>query len=123
MSQLRIFIADPNRNGRLAMQMLLDHEPGMKVVGIAVQLEGLVEQVTAVQPDVALIDWNFVVSAPKTLISNLRAMTAQLQIVILDVREETKQDAESSGANRFVSKDSPPDKLLTIMQEIKQNKE
>ena len=33
MSQLRIFLADANRDGRLALQMLLDHQPGMRIVG------------------------------------------------------------------------------------------
>ena len=56
MRNLRIFIAEPDRDLRLGLQMLLDPEPGMRVVGIAVRPEGLVKQVKAVQPDIVLFD-------------------------------------------------------------------
>lgn len=118
MSQLRIFIADPNRNGRLALQMLLDHQPGMEVVGIAVQKEGLVEQVTAVQPDVILIDWKLMSPTPAVFINELR----DCQIIVMDVREETSQEVEILGIDKFICKDGPPDELLSMLQELKKNK-
>ena len=119
MSQLRIFIADPGRDGRLALQMLLDHEPGMKVVGIAVQQAGLVEQVTAVKPDVILIDWQLLMTEPTALINKLHTQTTPCCLFVLDVRPETEEKAITAGADAFVSKSSPPDDLLQILRQLK----
>jgi DNA-binding NarL/FixJ family response regulator len=122
MSQLRIFIAEPDRNGRLALQMFLDHQPGMEVVGIAVQKQGLVEQVTTIQPDVVLIDWKLMSSTPAALINELHDARMNCQIIVMDVREETSQEVEVLGIDKFVRKDGPPDKLLSTLQELKRNK-
>ena len=122
MSHLRIFIADPNRNSRLAMQMFLDHQLGMEVVGIAVQKEGLVEQVTTVQPDVVLIDWKLMLPTPAAFINELHDARMNCQIIAMDVREETSQEVEILGIDKFISKDGPPDKLLSMLQALKRNK-
>ena len=119
MSQLRIFLADANRDGRLAMQMLLDHQPGMRIVGISVGSEGLVGQVGAAQPDVILLDWQIITSAPADYIKNLHLIESQPKVIVLHVRSETRRAAEEAGADCFVSKDSPPGQLLRILNEIK----
>lgn len=122
MSQLRIFIAEPDRNGRLALQMFLDLQPGMEVVGIAVQKQGLVEQVTTIQPDVVLIDWKLMSSTPAALFNELHDARMNCQIIVMDVREETSHEVEILGIDKFVRKDVPPDKLLSTLQELKRNK-
>ena len=102
--------------------MLLEHEPGMRVVGIAVSSEGLVGQVGAAQPDVLLLDWQLVSSAPTEYIRNLHSIETQPDIIVLDVRPEIRYEAETAGADGFVSKDSPPDQLLTILRKLKQER-
>jgi DNA-binding NarL/FixJ family response regulator len=122
MSQLRIFLGDPDRDGRLGLQMLLEHEPGLRIVGIAVRAQGLLGQVGAAQPDVILLDWQLIASAPKEYIRNLHSIETQPNIIILDVRPEVRHEAEAVGADGFVSKDSPPDKLLMILHELRKEK-
>jgi DNA-binding NarL/FixJ family response regulator len=119
MSQLRIFLVDADRDSRLGMQMLLEHQPGMQVVGIAVRSEGLVGQVGAAQPDVVLLDWPIIASAPADYIKNLHLIESQPQIIVLHIRSETRCEAEDADADCFVNKDSPPDQLLRILNEIK----
>ena len=120
MRALRIFIADADQDVRVSLQMLLDREPGMRVVGIAVRSNGLVGQVGAAQPDVLLLDWQLVSSAPTEYIKNLHSIETQPHIVVLHVDPETRGEAETAGADGFVSKDSPPDQLLLILQKLKQ---
>ncbi len=122
MKVLRIFIADADQDVRVSLQMLLDREPGMRVVGIAVRSNGLVGQVGAAQPDVLLLDWQFVSSAPAEYIKNLHSIETQPHIVVLHVDPETRGEAETAGADGFVSKDSPPDQLLTILHELRKEK-
>ena len=122
MKMLRIFIADANQDVRVSLQMLLDREPGMRVVGIAVRTSGLVGQVGAAQPDVLLLDWQLVSPAPAEYIKNLHSIETQPHIVVLHVQPETRGEAESAGADGFVSKDGPPDQLLTILRKLKQER-
>ena len=122
MSQLRIFLAEANRDSRLGMQMLLEHKPGMRIVGISVGPEGLVGQVGAAQPDVVLLDWELIASAPVDYIKYLQSIESQPQIIVLHIRTETRSEAESAGADGFVSKDSPPDQLLKVLHQLKLEK-
>ncbi len=122
MKMLRIFIADADQDVRVSLQMLLDREPGMRVVGIAIRSNGLVGQVGAAQPDVLLLDWQLVSSAPTEYIKNLHSIETQPHIFVLHVDPETRGEAETAGADGFVSKDSPPDQLLTTLRKLKHEK-
>jgi len=122
MTDMRVFIAEPDRDVRIGLEMYLDREPGMRVVGIAIRSNGLVGQVGAAQPDVLLLDWQLVSSAPAEYIKNLHSIETHPHIVVLHVQPETRGEAETAGADGFVSKDSPPDQLLTILLELKQER-
>lgn len=51
-----IFLAVSDQDLRLGLQMLLHQEPGMHVIGMAIQTEGLLVQAEASQADVLLLD-------------------------------------------------------------------
>ena len=122
MRNLRIFIAEPDRDLRLGLQMFLDPEPGMHVIGIAIRAEGLVKQVEAVQPDIVLLDWQLVTAMPESTIRDLKSVEARPQVIVLHVRSETYVDAKAAGADHFFCKDSPPDQLLAYLRKLKQDK-
>ena len=123
MSLLKIFLADAHRDSRLGMQMLLDHQPGMRIIGVSVGSEGLVDQVGAAQPDVVLLDWQIIASAPAEYIKNLHLIESQPQIIILHIRPEIRCEAEDAGADAFISKDRPPDELLLVLRKIVKDEE
>ena len=116
MSQLKIFLADANRDSRLGMQMLLDHQTGMRIVGVSVGSEGLVIQAGAAQPDVVLLDWQIIASAPAEYIKNLHLIESRPQIIVLHIRPEVRAEAEDAGADVFICKDTPPDELLLVLR-------
>ena len=118
MSQLMIFLADANRDSRLGMQMLLDHQTGMRIVGVSVGSEGLVVQAGAAQPDVVLLDWQLIALAPAEYIKNLHLIESKPQIIVLDIRPDVRREAEDAGADVFISKDTPPDELLLALRKI-----
>lgn len=119
MSQLRIFIADPSRDSRLAMQMLLEHEPGLKVVGIGVQLDGLVKQISAVTPNVILLEWQLINPKAAEVIGKLRAKLPPCLILILAIRPDAEEAAIKAGGDYFICKNSPPDTLLQVLRQQK----
>jgi DNA-binding NarL/FixJ family response regulator len=123
MSQLKIFLADANRDSRLGMQMLLDHQTGMRIIGVSVGSEGLVVQVGAALPDVVLLDWQIIASAPAEYIKNLHLIESQPQIIVICIQPEIRREAEDAGADAFISKDKPPDELLSVLCKIRKDEE
>jgi DNA-binding NarL/FixJ family response regulator len=105
MTDRRVFIAEPDRDVRLGLEMYLDRKLGMRVVGIAVRSEGLVSQVGATQPDIVILDWGLIASAPESYIKNLHSIESQPHIVVVHIRPETRGAAEAAGADCFHSKD------------------
>lgn len=116
--ELRIFIADADRELRLALQILLHQEAGMHVTGIAVRTEGLAAQVAASQPDVLLLDWHLPGGSIAEVLAELGQSVTRPQLVILSVNPEIEQDAMAAGADFFVAKNAPPSRLLESLRSI-----
>ena len=55
---MRIFVTDWNREIRVSVQILVNHQPEMNVIGIAVRSDGLVEQIEATKPNLNLLNWD-----------------------------------------------------------------
>jgi DNA-binding NarL/FixJ family response regulator len=116
---MRIFIASADKMFRFALQMLLEDEPGMVVIGMADRSDGLLTQVGAAQPEVVLLDWELTRSAPIALIGDLRRLEHPPQIVALSINPLVKETALAAGVNDFISKNVPPDELLPILRKIR----
>ena len=118
---MRIFLADGDREERLALQFLLAHEPGMEVVGLSIHSEDLVAQVKASQSDILLLDWNLVTEPAADCISKLHSLVPGLKIVALHIHSEMKKVVESAGADLFIGKDAPPDELVNTLRAMRQD--
>lgn len=105
----------------MALQFLLDHEPGFEVVGIAIRTEGLAAQIRASRPDVLILDWNLATQPVADFLSGLRSLAPELNIVVLHVRPETEQEVDSAGADVFISKDTPPDELVLTLRRMRED--
>jgi DNA-binding NarL/FixJ family response regulator len=116
---MRIFIASADKTFRLALQLLLEDEPGMVVIGMADRSEGLLAQVEASQPEALLLDWELAQQATIDLIGDLRHLERQPKIIALSINPQVKEIALAAGACDFISKDVPPDELLPILRKIR----
>ena len=117
---MRLFIADARKELRLALQMLLNQEAGMHVTGIAVETKGLAAQIAASEPDVLLLDWHLPGMPIKELVVDIQALAPLLKIVVLSVNPEDESAAMNAGADAFVTKNSPPDQLLAVLNNMRQ---
>ena len=116
---MRLFIADADKQLRVALQILLHQEPGMQVTGVATEVKGLLAQVEASQPDVLLLDW-YLPGMPVTdLLAELQALDMPPKIVVLSVRPEVKSTALAAGADAFAEKSGSPAELLTYLHTMK----
>lgn len=120
--QLRVFIAEENQDVREGLQLLINRQPELQVVGIATRSDGLVGQVGAAQPDVVLLDWNLIASKPNDFIRNLHSLSSQPSIIALHIQPETGDAALAAGADYFCGKDQPSEQLYMILVDLKKEK-
>lgn len=116
---MRVFIADADQELLMALQILLHQEPGMPLVGIAVRTNGLLAQVGASQPDVVLVDWYLPGRPGRDIVADLHTLERRPQIVVLSVEPGVEGEAQAAGADAFVSKGEPPDKLVAILRTMR----
>jgi DNA-binding NarL/FixJ family response regulator len=115
MDRTRIMIADRRPRIRFALCALLKRQPGIEIVGEAKDADDLERQVQAAHPDVVLVDWRLEGLATGDLLADLRESVPQLYVIVLSGRPEARCAALAAGADAFVSKADPPNKLLAAL--------
>jgi DNA-binding NarL/FixJ family response regulator len=109
---MRVLLADDRTEVRSALRLLLEQEPGVCVVGEAAEAEGLLTQAKAIHPDLVLLDWELPSLRADSVLSALHRIYPNLLVIVLSVRPEARRAALTAGANAFVSKGDPPERLL-----------
>jgi len=112
---MRILIADTQPKVRFALQVLLQRQPDLKVVGEAIDAESLLEEVETACPDVLLLGWELPGMDMDCLVPSLRESCPGIVVIALSGRLEAHRAASQLGVDAFVSKSSPPDQLLAAI--------
>jgi DNA-binding NarL/FixJ family response regulator len=116
---MQIFIAEPDSNLRLGLQMLLHQEAGMHVVGMAIKADGLLVQIEASYADLLIMNGRLPGANMPDLIQDIKEFPAPPKIIVLSVNPELKADVLAAGADAFVAKNAPPDQLLEVIRSVK----
>jgi DNA-binding NarL/FixJ family response regulator len=114
---MRILIADQEPKVRFALHTLLSRQAGLEIAGEAATAAELLIQVEATQPDLLLLHWRLAESAPGS-IASLRKLCPGMHIIVLSVRSWVAHDALAAGADAFVSKTYPPERLLAAIAAV-----
>jgi DNA-binding NarL/FixJ family response regulator len=114
-----IFVAEPNEDLRVGLQMYLQNEVDMRVVGMSVQAKGLVVQLEASEADVLVLDWNLPGASMPNLLADIRRLESPPKTIVLAVRPEVEEEALDAGADSFVCKDRPPDELWKVIRSLR----
>jgi DNA-binding NarL/FixJ family response regulator len=117
---MRILLADDEFNVRLALQALLERQPGLEIVGGVGNARELLIQVKTTCPDLVLLDWELPDSTAVALLSELDGACPDLAVIALSGRPETRRAALDAGVDAFVSKIDSPEYLLTALHSIRQ---
>jgi two-component system nitrate/nitrite response regulator NarL len=112
---MRILLADGQPKVRFALRVLLERQPGLKVVGEAADAQDLLHHTEKVHPDLVLLDWELSGRARGGLLPALREIRPQLVVIALSGRPEARKAALAAGANAFVSKTDLPERLLAAI--------
>ena len=118
MRKTRIILADHQANLRSALRLLLEQSPANEVVAEAEDGEGLKDSLRTFQADLLLMDWRLPGQKDGDMLMALSEEYPQLTIVIMSGRPENAEQALMAGADAFVSKCDPPERIISTMAEL-----
>lgn len=112
---MQILLADNQPKVRFGLRVLLERRPGLKVVGEAASAEELLAQTKTTCPDLLLLEWELPGLQGDDLLSAYRAAFPDLFVIVLSGRTEVRRAALDAGADAFVCKCDPPERLLAAI--------
>lgn len=116
MNAARILLADGEAVVRSALRIALSQVPGAEIVGEASHAEQAVRCVAQNHPSIVLLSWELPGHCPEALLAKVRALAPGLRIIALSAQPEARKAALEAGADAFVSKVEPPERLLAALQ-------
>lgn len=117
-----VLIADGRAHARSAMRLLLAHEPDIVVAGEAADLDETAALMASYRPDVVLLDWELVERNGESAMDGLRAASPESVLIALSGQPQARHEALAAGADAFVSKGDPPERLLAAVQECRRER-
>jgi DNA-binding NarL/FixJ family response regulator len=114
---MRLVVADARTEVRSALRLLLEQDGEMSVSAEAATVDELAEQVATACPDVILLDCDLPGLRAKEFLPQLRSACPRVQVVAMCSRAEMRGAAQSAGADAFVCKTEPPEKLLAVLRQ------
>ncbi|MBN1658399.1 MAG: response regulator transcription factor [Anaerolineae bacterium] len=112
---MRILVADRQAKVRFALRVLLERQPGFQVVGEAANAADLFDHATIDSPELILLDWDLVAPMGAGTLLSLRRACPDVSVIALSGRAEARKAALDAGADAFVSKGDPPERLLNTI--------
>jgi DNA-binding NarL/FixJ family response regulator len=112
-------LADGQPKVRFGLRVLLERQPGLQIVGEAVDVEEMLACAQATCPGLLLLGWELPCLTSASL-SALREVCPNLSIVALSGRPEARHEALAAGVDGFVSKTDLPERLLSVIAECGQ---
>jgi DNA-binding NarL/FixJ family response regulator len=112
---MRIMLADNRPKVRFALRALLERQSGFEVVAEGADAQDLMAHAESNCPDLVLLDWELPGMAPRDLLAALRRYCPNVKIIALSGHLSVRREAMDTGADAFVSKGEPPDRLLSAI--------
>lgn len=114
---LDVLLAEDNPEIRSGMRLLLEIEPGVRLVGEVMSVAAALEQARALQPHVLLLDWELP-DCTADLVTALRIACPQIKIIALSGRPEARPQVFKAGADVFISKGESADHLVWALRAL-----
>lgn len=121
---IRILISDDHAIVREGLRTLIGTEPGMEVVGEAVDGVEAVQQACALQPDVILLDIVMPRMGGLEAIKEIKRKCPEAHILVLTSFSEAEKvfPAIKAGAIGYLLKNTTPERLLNAIRDVHQGK-
>ena len=113
-----IILADDQFEVLEAYKCLLDDMVGVCLVSEAATAADLLTQLQERCPDLVLLDWELSGVKGAALMAQAREVCPAIKLIALSVRPEARDEALHAGAQGFVSKGDPPERLLEAIHKL-----
>lgn len=117
---IRVLIVDDHPIVRQGLRNLVELADGVEVVGEAADLGPALEAITALRPDVAILDLNLGHASGLELVAHCRGLTPAVGAVVLTMHREesTFQAAVRAGAGAYVLKENASEDVLLAIRSV-----
>ncbi len=121
---MRIVLADDEQKVRSALRLLLQElttDPSGALqacpcrIAEAETADAAISELEREAADLVLLDWELPGMATGDLVEKVRELSPGCVLVAMSGRPEAARDAADRGADAFVSKNDPPDRLVSIV--------
>ncbi len=112
---MRILLADDQTRVRFALRVLLERQTNFQIVGEAIDAQDLMLLASTTDCNLILLDWELPGLPPACLVSMLRKTRPHVYVIALSGRPEARRASMEAGADAFVSKTDPPERLLAAI--------
>ena len=118
--KIRILIVDAQNSVQQRLQLLLEPEPDLEVVGTSEDSESAIEQVESLQPDVVLIDpeMSGMDGIKATRIISKRFPDCKVLVLSSHESEEYLNQAIGAGAKGYLFKSTPAEELTSAIRSV-----
>jgi DNA-binding NarL/FixJ family response regulator len=113
--QRRVLLAQAWPMLRSALSLLLEQQPELQVVGEAADGPAALASLHELRPDLVLFDWDLPERGGADLLNALRQAAPDTILLAMSSRPEIRSLALAAGANGFISKADPPERLLATI--------
>jgi len=119
---IRVLIVDDHAVVRRGLHVIVQTEPGMRVVGTAANGAEAIERAAELNPDVILMDLMMPVMDGIEAIGHIRAGNGEARVLVLTSFAEGEQifPAIRAGALGYLLKDSSPEELTDAIRDVYQ---
>jgi len=121
--RLNLLIGDSQPKVRFGLRLLLEQQPGWSVTGEAEDAQQMLDQIRLGCPDLVLLDWELPGMPIIDLLTSIRRACPRLSVVFMSSKDELRQAALQAGADVFVYKAEPPEKLLELIRGLVNQKD
>lgn len=115
-TDLRVVIADDHASVRDGLRAAIAAEDGMNVVGVAVDGDGALRQIRALQPDVVVLDNDMPKRSGIDVLRTIQVELPRVAVVMFTLDDSIRAAALAAGAAAVVTKDSP---LRVLIAELR----
>ena len=115
---MRILLAEHHSQVLKALQTLLREKTEYTLVGEAINADSLLDQAEKTKPDLVLLAWDLPDRPTAEIIAALNALDSRPKVVVISSQLDLEETALDAGADEFVSKGDPPEKLLVTLCEM-----
>ncbi|OYX55290.1 MAG: DNA-binding response regulator [Micrococcales bacterium 32-70-13] len=117
---IRVLVADDHAVVRAGIVALLAAEPGIEVVGEAVDGEDAVEQALALRPDLVVMDVRMPRLTGDAATARIRAQADEVRVLVLTTSESDASilSAIEAGASGYLLKAAPADELIAGVRSV-----